>query len=508
MSDEPAVPVAEQTVKMVAEGSPASWPYLALGLLFGLLVGGGLPLWDDDYTSWLRPAMEKSFAAIMAEIVSPVSTQAHTWGFNERPCQLLYYKLCYSVSGYNSWFYWLLKSLALGTLLWAFHRWASRLVPPTRWGRSVAAGVTVLLLLAPCTTAAFLWHADFEPVSATWFLLCAGAVWRMIEADERGAKPWILIIVATYLGYKSKATLKLLPVIAGAYSLLRGRPRMLIPLSLMALLAVPWSRQVLSTPPFLRKEGNDLPGWMWTFPSLQRLEAFFWNTDIGTLGDWLNFPTLSLAGVLGPLLLLPLAFVAWPPRITEDRVRRRAALFVALWALVATAAVTVLPELAYTFRIRYGLILMVPFGLLLTWMMGRMESMGRPVLATAAGLLLLQSGINLHRALAYRARLGPVMEVVDAAYTRVSELDPERQLYLVGVLSYDWHPDAPPVIARRIRVDRWEQATGSGSLVLSWEPPPPTLRYLGTIPSLDTGNLFDRLYPWPSPNDLHLSQVP
>src|SRR3954463_10234531 len=89
---------------------------LAGGFVLGLFFGQGIPLWDDDFTSWFWKIQDKSIFQTLLEIVSPISTQPQYWGFNERPIQALVYQFFYLVSGYESWSYMLFKSLVYAGL--------------------------------------------------------------------------------------------------------------------------------------------------------------------------------------------------------------------------------------------------------------------------------------------------------------------------------------------------------------------------------------------------------
>lgn len=117
---------------------------------------------------------------------------------------------------------------------------------------------------------------------------------------------------------------------------------------------------------------------MWQPASLERLSAFFWSSGPFSLSEFLTRPTLSLAGLLGPVLLIPVAAlllhasggvraVAW---FRRDRPVDRAHLFVMVWTAAVFVGVSALPAINYTFRVRYGIITMGPVCLLIAWALG------------------------------------------------------------------------------------------------------------------------------------------
>ena len=104
------------------------------GLMYAWFFGQGVPYWDDDFTSLFWKIKDKSVLQIFLEWLSPLSTQPETWGFNERPMQALTYKLCYGISGYESWSYMVFKGVALALMGVMIYQWGLRLTPATRGG--------------------------------------------------------------------------------------------------------------------------------------------------------------------------------------------------------------------------------------------------------------------------------------------------------------------------------------------------------------------------------------
>src|ERR1041385_5221793 len=80
------------------------------GLVYTLFFAQGIPLWDDDFTSWFWKIKDNSLFHYIFEWVSPISTQPQYWGFNERPLQSIVYKVCYLISGREAWSYFTYKS--------------------------------------------------------------------------------------------------------------------------------------------------------------------------------------------------------------------------------------------------------------------------------------------------------------------------------------------------------------------------------------------------------------
>jgi tetratricopeptide (TPR) repeat protein len=495
-----------------------AWVF-GLALLYALLLSWGLPLWDDDYTSWMRQCQHKSVLTILWEIVSPVSTQPQFWGFNERPFEELHYKLCYLVGGYAGWTYWTAKSCWLAALCTALYHWSLEFARDRR----LALAAAVFFLAAPAPMAAFMWHADFAPTAEFLFAAITWLLWRQIEQTpaewthwrEPGRAWWLRwlgLSLLTYLSYKSKADLKLIPAILFLY-LACVRPRQLAlfapVFALMGLLAVPWGKAIFhSAPPFAPGSGGSRIGWMWQPASFHRLRDFFWSNEPNAM---MTRPTLSMAGVLGPFLLMALfgsglwlALRREP--FTETPQQRRALLLAAIWASVATVGVSALPQLNYTFRIRYGIILLVPTTLLLAWALGRMTRLPRAARWVVAALFFVQLGLNGYRSMQIRAEFGDIELSIDRVYTYVDTHDPDANLLLMNdFLNYDYHPDASPALQHKSRVGSYAQVSGKHTLVISWVPSYwEEVELVASFSGQSTNSPFDRLWPYPVPGRTYL----
>lgn len=124
------------------------WIFLG-GLVYAFILTQGLPLWDDDFTSWFSKIHDRSLLSLIGEWLSPVSTQPQYWGFNERPLQKVIYKLLHAAFGYESWAYFLFKDLVYAGLGAMLYLWGLRLVPATRGGRLAALSASAFFVLAP-----------------------------------------------------------------------------------------------------------------------------------------------------------------------------------------------------------------------------------------------------------------------------------------------------------------------------------------------------------------------
>ena len=58
----------------------------------------GLPLWNDDYSQWLDPA-NGGFFQLVWRFLIPFTWEPQTWGFSDRPGQILIYKTLSLVFG-------------------------------------------------------------------------------------------------------------------------------------------------------------------------------------------------------------------------------------------------------------------------------------------------------------------------------------------------------------------------------------------------------------------------
>ncbi len=518
---------------------------LIFGFLFALFLTQGIPLWDDDFTSWFWKIKDHSILHYFWEWLWPVSTQPEHWGFNERPAQSVLYKLGYFISGYESWSYFVIKSAIYAVVGWRIVRLAELLSGGKKksWAaRSalvawVGVGIGALYYTAPGPVAALILHQDLAPLAALTNLLLLEWIFRSIEAtppDWQGLpnfrlpahrawlRKWLAISFCVYLGYKTKADVKLIGPTVGLYLLLtraRQWAFFAFPLTLMGLLAVPWGPGIFSKlPPFVPGSGGSSIGWMFQEARLSRVLSYLWSPDAF---DWKSFwqaAPLSIAGVLGPFALVPaLAFGVYrvqgddaPLASWRKSATGRAWVFFGLWWCVVLAATSVLSDINFTFRIRYGILTVVPSLLLLggLWMalaeQVRTHAWRRWLGVGLLTCLALQVGMNTIRSARYRRDLGQVMVAIDQAYERIArEYRDHRLAFMPDFRPYDYRPDAPKLFQERVTLESvgefakryrpGETVTASWSASL-W----PELDLIAFPNGCRSGVLFDLLRPCPA----------
>jgi tetratricopeptide (TPR) repeat protein len=509
-------------------------------LAYALFFTQGIPFWDDDFTSWFWKIKDQSLFHYILEWISPISTQPQYWGFNERPLQCIIYKLCYMIAGYEAWPYLLFKCAVYAGLGGMIYAWSRRLVPSTKLGARAAAAAAIFFIVAPGPMAAHILYQDFAPVAELLFLALTYVIWSEIEKtpeswtgipdlSDPAQKSWVLrwsgIAFCTYLAYKSKADLKLVPGILALYVLSQPARRkqwkfFVVPVGLMGLLAVPWGPGVFSKlPPFLPGSKGSEIGWMWQPASMERLTDFIWQQGSYNFLASLHSPTIALSGLLGPFLLVGMiAFLVWRMEAfdkvqwrTQATSVDRARTFALVWFLVIMAGTSALSPINYTFRIRYGIMPMVPVSLLLAWVFGLFatamhnQSKQLPKWAVAAGIALLaiQAGINLNRSIDYRRSMGQVIVSVDQVYEAFNTKYADKKLALLpDFRPYDYRPDASQAIKDKVWLSKNEDLKpeqAGKTYVISWNPSLwDQYEMVGVYSGCRSGNLFDAIFPCPA----------
>ena len=155
--------------------------------VYAFFFSQGIPLWDDDFTSLFWKIKDTSVWKHVWDWLSPISSQTENWGFNERPAQRVIYKIFQSISGYESWSFFLFKDLVLAGLIGASYLWARRLVPESAAGRLAALAGALTFLFAPGTMAAHIMHQDLAPLAELLFFALTYVIWAEVE---RTPEPW------------------------------------------------------------------------------------------------------------------------------------------------------------------------------------------------------------------------------------------------------------------------------------------------------------------------------
>lgn len=247
----------------------------------------GQRFYDDDWFRWLNPGRQLGWGEVLGQLLRPFPPD---WGFLDRPAVMLSFKLSDSLFGPVAWPLFAAKAVvaaALTGLLFAATRELASRAGASSRGATVGAGLAAALFAtAEPTFASLAWASDSDLVAQ----LCVAAslllYLRLLERDEGRRWPLLLLLFTVALvGYKTKGTAKIIPLVLIGHLAwtARDRLRAFAPLLLgLMLVLVPWGRLLQEPLPFLVDFGGD-----------EQREWFYWRS-----ANVESFTSLTLGGGL------------------------------------------------------------------------------------------------------------------------------------------------------------------------------------------------------------------
>ncbi len=456
--------------------------------LFYLYMSQGLVLWDDDYGLWQKQLQGLSWFDLMVNrLLSPLAYDDSSWGFTERPLQLLVARICFGIGGTHPLPFYIYRSLSMGALAALIWLWMDEL----NLSRFAKPAALLFIFTAPNTMAAFCWHADFVPTAEALYALSLlifirllsrlpDAPFQSLLRDKKTLRSWALLALLVYIGYKSKANLKLIPfVFLGAALCVRRKAISWVGLwsALLILMAIPWSAQTLSKlPPWFPGSGGSQVAWMYQESGgLGKAYTWLLGTQDAKAALYSKafyplslFEIFGLCGVLlGAFLILDYLFGRAPAQKQDSSKERIALVVLIFWFLAELAGSTALADINPFFKLRYSLILLIPFAMLSGYMITRLQasaalSEGRlkqGLLILTGVVILYQARLNLERGFRYRSSMAGMMSVIDQAYRYIDKEHPEGQLLMLpGFRNYAPPVNSSPALLKRLEVGTMEIA--------------------------------------------------
>lgn len=419
-------------------------PFLLLGFGAFAYAGtllSGLRLFDNDY-DWINQARDTGWLALAGDILRPIP---ESWGFQDRPVQVLVFKGLYGLfaqtaAGYYAFKAFLLAAVAVGI---------TRLARTLHFGTSTALLAGAIFALSSPAHASALWVSDFELLAEVLILAALGQFWRMLEspASDRVSE-WlnqVMFVLLAVVAHRTKGSAKLIPAIVLIYLFLyrRDQIRRFVPaLALILLTIVPVS-QVISEPlpPFAPFAEDQSQGWMWkpaNTGTLATLVLGNFHPLWGTTGPEIAF---SLLAVLSPALLW--AMVAGAAYLAASRGKScftPATGLLTVWAAVAILSYASFPRLPEGFMARYVVVALVPVSLLIARIVTESFRDRRKVVVGLAvtTLLSVHAAYNFESTRHLRDTLGQVIVAYDQAREYISTRIQDSNVLIIG-FSYGYN---------------------------------------------------------------------
>lgn len=501
-----------EILKSFAEDHPEE---IRVGLVAAAIVfffTQGLPLWDDDYSQWLTQA-NGGFFNLIFRLISPFTSDPATWGYSDRPVQVLIYKILHLIFGYWGTGFFFVKSLVFGGLCGTLYHWMRR------WGVEKLPAYLALsvLVLSTNVLASLIWHSDFGVYSQ---LALTGILFWALPEVEKGPsslnvykKGWaglpksfsrfiILFFVTVYFGSKLKGDVRLAPVILLAYLWLTNQAKAKVyvaPLALTFLATLPWSKQMFQhLPPFM-PGASAYTGWTYGSFSVGRIFEFL----VGDLFTIRHAP-LSLLGAVGIFVTLALVAYAGYRAYREELMKpSNKTIFVFTWLGVTLLACGILAPQSPNFQLRYTLLPLVPATLFLAIIFqaackefAKIEYFKYAALA----VIVLQGAISLAHDYQYRREMGRTMVAIDQIYKNIEEKHPTSQMLLYpGFLSYGYKPTVASVDGRKNYANgqELEKYPAGNTYIASWTDDLDPRLSLESVASGCSGAFFDIIAPCP-----------
>jgi len=405
---------------------------LAAFVYLGLLTQGER-LFDNDY-DWIAAA-QVGWLEILGRIGMPIP---ESWGFQDRPVQVLCFKILHTTFGYSPAPYYAFKALLLAGVACGIALFCLRTGLGLRAGLAAAG---IFALSGPVFSSA-LWVSDFE-LLAQIFILAAFGLFLALEQQDfyrtNRLKFYLYqagILICSLLGHRTKGSAKLIPVILLVYLVTYRRnalKRYLPLLVLIALTIVPVFALLSDpVPPFAPFSEDRSQGWMWRPANLETLSMLLVGNARLLTGVSGVEPAYSLLGVLCPVLFWTtsggIGFILYRRRKIRPLTppERAAAIFVAIWLAVVMVSFSAFPRLPLGFMSRYVTGALAPAGILIALVFSRAaaalpagwKSRAIPVIAL---IVLTHGAVNFRYVRDARETLGQLMIAYDRARISISE---------------------------------------------------------------------------------------
>lgn len=454
-------------------------PVFLAGAAVAFLFTQGLPLWHDDYSQWIAQA-NGSFLALLARILLPITWEPSTWGYSDRPIEILLYKILHGIFGNWGTGYFFVKSLGFGALCWTMARWMSRLGV----SRVVSWLVLGIFALSANVAASLIWHSDFGIYSQLIIAIVLLEAARRLPSvrSSRGdfLRQFGVFFAAVYFGAKVKGDVRLVPLILLVYLWFtdRARFRDLGPwLGGTFLATLPWSTAFFKhLPPFMG--GSGYTGWTYGTFSVTQLLDFF-------VKDALSFTSTPLS-LLGALGLLPLgAVLIYLSRLTS---RKQGwgklsgdVILLLIWLGFAVVALGMISPQNRTFELRYTLISLVPAVLLLALGLEAVRrelhavpGVGRKLEIAFVAILALQCLLQLRHSGRHRIDMGHTVVAIDRLFEAVESKHPNSQFVIgPGFLNYAFRESKAQSLINRQQISDFSQIgrfPAQNTFSASWSP--------------------------------------
>ena len=404
-----------------------------MALLWALFWLHDQRMYDDDYGRWLNPAQDSSYPALIAALLRPFPPD---WGFLDRPGVMLSFKLGRDVFGSEAGRWFGVKAAAFASLLGVFVLLAQAVIREAGLsGRAASVGAAaagVLVLTSEPAFASLLWLSDLEVVAQLAVVAGLLLFLRALSADgSKRLASLVLLVLVAFVGFKFKATAKLLPLLLAVHVVLfaRGRRTHLVaPIALLVAVCVPWGALGDTPVPPMLDYGGSSPWFHWRPANLSALGGLLWGggpalwpagdptgLPTGLVETWFPFGlTLTSAG----LLLLVRAARTGP----ADAGR-----LVLIWLSFLLVTLSIAPDIPgpllgrYLFAVQLPLALLA--GLTVAWAWERAGGRkGRAVLLLALTLVLLQVAVSARHTQTRKRSQACQMSIADktAAYVHSS----------------------------------------------------------------------------------------
>jgi len=179
------------------------------------------PLFDDDFRRWLYPSLDMSYHDILKKIYIPFP---ENWGFLDRPVILLFFKSAYGVFGKSSEGYFLMKILFASGLVTLLVCFGIAFVDRSESGNKkiflIAFLACFFLLSSSPIFMSMLWLCDMEILAQLFLVMCL-LLYMHLRSSKLALQPLhyksimfqVAIFLIALLGYKTKSSVKILPIV-------------------------------------------------------------------------------------------------------------------------------------------------------------------------------------------------------------------------------------------------------------------------------------------------------